>query len=88
MVLRTIETDASVGEDGMLTVKVPADVPPGRHHVVVVLATGTPEETTATAPVVAASGERPPFDFPEHDLGPWPAGLSLRREDLYDDWGR
>ena len=26
--------------------------------------------------------------FPPHDPGPWPAGLSLRREDLYDDRGR
>lgn len=26
--------------------------------------------------------------FPPHDAGQWPAGLSLRREDLYDDRGR
>ena len=26
--------------------------------------------------------------FPPYDPGPWPAGLSLRREDLYDDRGR
>ena len=26
--------------------------------------------------------------FPAHNPGPWPAGLSLRREDLYDDRGR
>lgn len=25
---------------------------------------------------------------PPHDPGPWPAGMSLRREDLYDDRGR
>ena len=27
-------------------------------------------------------------DLPKHDLGPWPEGLSLRREDIYDDDGR
>jgi len=27
-------------------------------------------------------------DLPVHDLGPWPKGLSLRREDLYGDDGR
>ncbi len=27
-------------------------------------------------------------DLPVHDLGPWPEGLSLRREDLYGDDGR
>ena len=26
--------------------------------------------------------------FPPHNPGDWPAGLSLRREDLYDDRGR
>lgn len=26
--------------------------------------------------------------FPPHDPGPWPDGLSLRREDMYDDRGR
>lgn len=27
-------------------------------------------------------------DFPVDDLGPWPRGLSLHREDLYTDGGR
>ncbi|MDP8923094.1 MAG: hypothetical protein M3O34_09505 [Chloroflexota bacterium] len=26
--------------------------------------------------------------WPVHDVGPWPDGLFLRREDMYDDWGR
>jgi hypothetical protein len=26
--------------------------------------------------------------FPPHDPGSWPADLSLRREDIYDDRGR
>lgn len=25
-----------------------------------------------------------PLNFPVDDLGPWPEGLSLRREDMYD----
>ena len=28
------------------------------------------------------------LDFPVDDLGPWPRGLSLHREDLYADGGR
>jgi hypothetical protein len=28
------------------------------------------------------------LDFPVDDLGPWPEGLSLRREDMYGDDGR
>jgi hypothetical protein len=27
-------------------------------------------------------------DLPVHDFGPWPKGLSLRREDMYGDDGR
>jgi hypothetical protein len=27
-------------------------------------------------------------DFPVDDVGPWPEGMSLRREDMYDDDGR
>jgi len=32
-----------------------------------------------------------PFDIdalPTRDLGPWPEGLSLRREEIYDEDGR
>ena len=29
-----------------------------------------------------------PLDFPVDDLGPWPEGLGLRREDMYGDDGR
>ena len=40
----------------------------------------------------APDGHRVPADldeaFPPHDPGPWPAGMSLRRADLYDDRGR
>lgn len=28
------------------------------------------------------------LDFPVDDLGPWPEGLNLRREDMYGDDGR
>ena len=27
-------------------------------------------------------------ELPSHDLGPWPEGLSLRREDIYGEEGR
>ena len=75
--MRAIETTATVTEDGTLSVQMPPDIAPGRHRVVVVI-----DETEGRA------GERPALDFPVHDSGPWPEGLSLRREDMYDDWGR
>lgn len=30
----------------------------------------------------------PREDFPVIHAGSWPADLSLRREDIYDEWGR
>jgi hypothetical protein len=75
--MRTIETTATVTEDRKLIVPVPPDVAPGAHRVVVVI-----EEAPATEP------KRPKFQFPVIDVGPWPEGLSLRREDMYGDDGR
>ena len=74
--MRTIETTATVTNDGKITVQVPPDILPGEHRVVVVI-----DEQLVKK-------ERPPLDLLAHDYGPWPADLSLRREDMYDDWGR
>jgi len=41
----------------------------------------------ATLRKTAAPGKEP-LDFPVDDLGPWSEGVSLRREDMYDDDGR
>lgn len=74
--MKTIETTAVIGEDRMLKVQLPQDVTPGRHQVAVVI-----DEPSAPA-------SRSLDDFPTIDVGPWPAGLSLRREDMYGDDGR
>lgn len=73
----TIGTIATVAADGTLIIRVPGDIAPGKHKVVLVIA----EEPEAKI-------ERPPLDFPVRDWGPWPDNLSLRREEMYDDWGR
>ena len=41
-------------------------------------------------PTVATQGRRPSIDelLPVHDPGPWPAGFTASREQLYDDTGR
>ena len=36
----------------------------------------------------AATTGKESLDFPVDDPGPWPDGLSLRREDMYGDDGR
>ena len=74
--MRTIETTATVLEDGTLTARVPPDIPAGEHRVALVI-----EENPL-------SKARPPLDLPVHYFGPWPENLSLRREDMYGPWGR
>jgi hypothetical protein len=36
----------------------------------------------------ATTTSKEPLDFPVDDLGPWPDGLNLHREDMYGDDGR
>jgi hypothetical protein len=75
--MHRIETKATVTPDGILTVQVPPDVPPGEHQVVVLIDELSSEQV-----------ERPPLSFPSHDLGPWPEGFTVRREEIYGDDGR
>jgi hypothetical protein len=69
-----------VNADRVITGVAPPEVPPGEHEI-----------TITVTPSRARRRPRKSFDvndLPEHDLGPWPEGLSLRREDLYDEDGR
>jgi hypothetical protein len=77
--MKAIETDVIVtqGGRGRIDLKLPMDVPLGRHRAVVVV-----DERPASLP---SQMERSLTDFPVHDLGPWPESLSLRRADLYGD---
>jgi len=80
--MQTIETTITVTAEGKAILQLPSDIPPGEHQVVVVIDHKPMSEKSVT------KEKRPPLNFPVHDLGPWPANLSLRREDMYDDWGR
>ena len=75
--MRTIETTATVTNDGKMIVQIPPDIPEGEHRVVVVIEEQPIKKETQSL-----------ADFPVRDYGPWPANLSLRREDMYDEWGR
>ena len=81
--MKTIQTVITVGADGAVSGQVPPDVPPGQHQVVLVLEDDQGAATPPTAP-----GPHLLLDFPVDDLGPWPADLSLRREEMYGDSGR
>jgi hypothetical protein len=57
---------------------VPDEMPVGEHEVTI---TVTDRSSKIGRPL-------DPSDLPTHDMGPWPKGLSLRGEDVYDDGGR
>jgi hypothetical protein len=71
----TIKAKAQIGADGRITLDVsaPPGVTPGEHEVTVIIDDEPSVRRTSS------------LEFPVDDLGPWPEGLSLRREDLYDD---
>ena len=69
-----------VSPDHQISGTAPPVVPPGEHEVIITV-----------LPPPARQHPNKPFDVdavPIHDLGPWPEGPSLRREDMYDDDGR
>ncbi len=75
-----VTTRILVGADHKFTGTAPDDVPPGEHEAVITV-TPRPARRKATRP----------FDvnaLPVIDLGPWPEGLILSREDIYGDDGR
>jgi hypothetical protein len=78
--MRTIETTATIMPDGTLMAKVPSDIVPGQHRIVVVL-----EQETGETP---APMPKPPLEFHVSPWEGWPADCTFRREDIYGDDGR
>jgi hypothetical protein len=76
--MNQIRTRILVDPEHRITGTAPADLPPGEHEAVI----------TIVSPRQPAIGPFNIDDLPSHDLGPWPEGLSLRREDIYGDDGR
>lgn len=76
--MRTIETSLAVNGSHQAIIQLPDDILPGEHHAVIML---DPEGEKKT--------KKGRFDdFPVDSWGEWPASISLRREDMYDDNGR
>ncbi len=74
----TIQTRVTVDAEGVGTLRLPVEMPPGEHAAVVVI-DGNP--LARKTPIMAG--------FPRHDVQvALPADFTFRREDLYDDSGR
>ena len=74
--MRTLQLTATITPDHELKIQLPPDISAGDYQIVLVLE----EQPTQK--------QHQPFQFPVDDYGPWPVDLSLRREDMYGDFGR
>ena len=74
--MRALQMTAIVTPNHELTVQLPPEIPAGSYQIVLVIEEQPTQE------------KRKPFKFPVDDYGPWPVDLSLRREDMYGDFGR
>jgi hypothetical protein len=76
--MRAVTTTAIVHADHTLTMRVPPDILPGVHEIVIVI-------NSATSSQRAVPTE---WRLPVRNVGPWPEGFTCRREDIYGDDGR
>ena len=75
--MTTIECTATIDETHRAVLQFPDDVLPGTHRLMVVIQDAGGRERNA-----------PLEPLPSFNPGPWPAGLSFRREDIYGHDGR
>ncbi len=75
--MTVIITRITVAPDGTISGQAPCQLPAGEHEASIALA-DRPMRQLPTEPFDLNS-------LPKHDFGPWPDGLSLRREDMYGD---
>jgi len=72
--MKMIQTTIVVDAAGKATIQLTPDVTPGPHQAVVVI------DEPATV--------RARLTFSAHDVGRWPEGFTVRREEIYGDDGR
>ena len=72
-----VETTGLVSAEGELVVKLPTKLPPGEHHVVVVVDAHINEATSPGR-----------VELPLINVVRWPDNLSFRREDIYENEDR
>jgi hypothetical protein len=84
-----LKLTAPLDADQTFVLSMPPEVQPGLYEIVLVLSKQQGDPDPRSAPLdQSATDEKQMLVLPTHDVGPWPAELSLSREDLYDEWGR
>jgi hypothetical protein len=72
-----VKARVTVEADGTARLRLPESVRPGEHEVVVVVGEKAVERPQGSILDV----------IPTYDLGPWPEGFEVRREEIYGDDG-
>ena len=75
-----IQLRGTVQRDGTVVLKLPAEVNPGEHEMVLVLPQDAQQETDARVKVVR---ERNPLQFRAYPVGLQDDAFTFRREDIY-----
>lgn len=83
----TFQATAVVSEDGKLTAQVPGGIEPGEHQVVIVV-DAQPTDVGPEEKLDYIEEESQALGFPVFHVQFWPPSLSMRREEMYDEWGR
>jgi hypothetical protein len=78
--MTVITARITVNSDGSISGRAPAQVPAGQHDVRLDL----PLQALRLLPSQRFDAR----DMPSHDMGKWPAGTTLSREEIYRDDGR
>jgi hypothetical protein len=75
--MKTIQASIIIDAERKATISFP-DIVPGEYRALILLDPGGPAQVIPPDDL---------SDFPVIDIGPWPEGLSLRREGMYGDDG-
>jgi len=78
--MRAIEVTINVSPDGTVDLEGTPDLPPGKHHALLVVDKPHPDTTQ--------DNPKPPLEFHISAWEGWPADCTYRREDIYGDDGR
>lgn len=80
--MKTLQAIVTVDAHHQATIQLPPDIEPGEYRLTIVVDEPTPPRS------IPPPTPRPPLTFSAHDVGPWPEGFTVRREEIYGDDGR
>ena len=87
--MTTIECTAIIDETHRAVLQFPDDIAPGEHRIrLTIVETDLDNRADDLQGTPAGPRRWQAAPFPTYDLGPWPEGFTVSREQIYDDDGR